>query len=118
MGSRNAHRNIPAWAATLGALSAEGAELRAVCSWGTGHASVKADLARMLAAKGPLYSLWNRTFPCRVAGCAGRVKFYATRPNANVYPTMMWGALPHEAERLHADWLLEQRDRPAKAHDR
>lgn len=93
-----------AWTETLGALRDEGAQVQAVCSGGSGHPSTRADLGLMLAAKGPLYSLWNRRFPCRQPGCAGKVRFYATRPGAGVYPTMMWDARSHEAAELDRRW--------------
>lgn len=102
MGGFREYNEIPAWTATLGDLLQARVELVAVCSRCT--PSRKADLNRMIAAKGPLYSLWNRTTRCTRPGCDGRVWFYASRIGANVWPVKMKNARPHQAKELHDAW--------------
>jgi len=41
---------------------------------------MKADLARIVQAKGAGFSLWNQDAPCRRIGCKGRVGFRAKAP--------------------------------------
>lgn len=37
---------------------------------------LRADLYQVAAARGPRFSLWNRTTACRVVDCQGRVEFW------------------------------------------
>ena len=45
---------------------------------------LRVDLDGLIRARGPDYSLWNKTPRCRVIGCDGRVGFWARdRPGAS-----------------------------------
>lgn len=43
---------------------------------------MQADLVRIEREKGPDYSLWDRSTPCRRLRCRGFVQFHALPPNA------------------------------------
>jgi hypothetical protein len=96
MGKVRDFNNIPSWSATLGALRQASATVRAICPRCAGF---KADLERMIEAKGETYSLWNRTTPCPRPGCDGHVWFKASLGSG--WPTNMRNAHPAEAEGLH-----------------
>lgn len=104
MGSRSRERVrvIPAWTETIAALIEEGALVRAHCERCDRERVV--DLHRIQRAKGPLYSLWLRTAPCRTSQCRGRVWFSAQRPDAGIWPTNMRGVMRHQVEPFHARW--------------
>ena len=56
---------------------------------------IQADLARIEREKGPEFSLWDRTAPCRRLGCPGFVEFQALPRNSIVrFPLMGWPAKP------------------------
>ena len=93
---------IQSWTTTVGALKAEGAVVQAYCSSCSATSSV--DLDRIIAAKGDLYSLWNRTAPCRTRGCRGRVWFKASRPGSNTWATQLREAPPEIVAPLHEAW--------------
>lgn len=95
-------RVIPAWTETIGALIEEAAIVRAHCDRCARERLV--DLLRIQHAKGPLYSLWLRTAPCRTSGCPGRVWFSAQRPDAGAWPTNLRNVMRHQVEPLHARW--------------
>jgi hypothetical protein len=102
------HNHIPAWSESLASLRAERAELTAVC---TKCASRPASLEKLFAAKGPHFTLWNKTFPCPRPLCPGRVWFYACRPGANTWPTMMRNAYPNSLAEVEAKLqTLRERD--------
>lgn len=100
-------RFIPGWTETVAALRAEGAEVTAVC-WRC-SARTLVDLAGVETAMGPLFSFWNRSPPCRVPGCDGRVWFSAQRPNAGTWQTNMKEAAPDAVEPFHARWRAQRR---------
>ncbi|MEA3044613.1 MAG: hypothetical protein QOH47_2451 [Sphingomonadales bacterium] len=67
-------QNMPAWVQTVGAMLAEGCEVRAMCQVCRRWEPV--DLAKIAAAKGPDYSLIDRRSRCRFTpGCKGWVRF-------------------------------------------
>ena len=101
-------RVIPAWTETVGALIAEGALVRAHCDRCAKERVV--DLRRVERAKGPLYSLWLRTAPCRTSGCRGRVWFSAQRPDAGTWPTNMRNVMRHQVEPFHERWRASLTD--------
>jgi len=76
-------RLIPAWCATLGACKAEAVAIRARCDTCSGW--WQADLDRMIAGKGPAYSLWDRRGKCQTLGCKGRVLFLYTSGGGTPY---------------------------------
>lgn len=93
---------IQSWTTTVGALRAEGAQVQAYCS--SCSTTRPVDLDRIIAAKGALYSLWNRTTPCRTPGCSGRVWFRASRPGSNTWATQLREAPPEIVAPLHEEW--------------
>ena len=95
-------RIIPAWTETVGTLIEEGAIVRAHCSECGKERLV--DLQRIQRAKGPLYSLWLRTAPCRTNPCRGRVWFSAMRPDAGIWPTNMRNVMRRQVEPFHERW--------------
>jgi hypothetical protein len=115
MGSRGRERVrvIPAWTETIGSLIEEGAIVRAHCSECGKERLV--DLQRIQRAKGPLYSLWLRTAPCRTNPCRGRVWFSAMRPDAGVWPTNMRNVMRHQVEPFHERWRASLTGLPVAA---
>ena len=68
------------------------------------------DLDRIITAKGELYSLWNRTAPCRAPECTGRVWFKASRPGSNTWATQLREAPPEIVAPLHEAWAAARQD--------
>jgi len=61
--------------------------LRAMVEARCGRCQVRmrVDIDALVRARGPDYSLWNKTPRCRVVGCPGRVTFWAKdRHNADL----------------------------------
>jgi len=57
-------------------------DIIAVCQ--TCGLQMQADLARIELEKGPEFSLWDRSAPCRRLRCPGFVEFHAKPPNSVV----------------------------------
>ncbi len=89
------------WTQTVADLIAEGAEVWAHCS--PCRSRWRCDLVKIAKVKGPLYSLWNRTSPCRTPGCAGRVWFKAQCPGSKAWVHFS-DADPAVVGRLHEAW--------------
>lgn len=65
----------PPWMKTVGAAKEENTELRAECS--VCHDGRAVDLDKVIALKGPDYSLINRRTKCTLTeACKGWIKFY------------------------------------------
>ncbi len=62
-------------AETVEAMIAQGWRLRTRC--GRCQTVLRGNLYQVAAARGPRFSLWNRTTACRVADCHGRAEFWA-----------------------------------------
>ena len=93
MGRRNADRySIADWRSacpTVRWMRAERWDVITCCT--TCGLRMQADLARIEREKGPEFSLWDRTVPCRRLGCSGFVEFQALPRNAIVrFPLTGW----------------------------
>lgn len=86
---------------TVGQLAEIGAEVRWECH-GCGALGL-ADLARILATKGPAYDLTDRTAACRQPGCTYWVCFYAGVGQRN-WPLRTEAGLMRQMARRSA-WL-------------
>ncbi len=101
---------VPTWSENVGNLHETGAAVSAFCPRCNVHTPV--DLERLIAAKGPLYSLWNRQAKCKTKTCSERVFFIASLPGHSTWPTnMRTPEYPHQTDDLHKLW---QADRDAK----
>ena len=65
----------PELAWTLAQLWGMQAMVEARCD--TCRVRLRVDLDGLIRARGPDYSLWNKSPRCRVVGCPGRVGFWA-----------------------------------------
>jgi hypothetical protein len=99
---RSTWRTVWSWTATVGDLVAADGEVLARCSRCRTERPV--DLQRLIADKGPLYTLWNRTAACRSPGCNDEVTFLARRRGTCTWPVTMTGADPGRVAFLDAEW--------------
>lgn len=94
------------WTATVGALKAAGADVIARCS--RCDTNRKVNLDDVIAEKGPLFTLWNKSPPCPAEGCTDHVRFQATIPDAGVWPTHMWEGEPGRVLFLEERWRADR----------
>lgn len=99
---RSRWRTIWAWTATVGDLVDARARVIARCSRCRSEREV--DLDRLMAERGRLYTLWNRTPACRTEGCDDRVVFIAAHRDDCAWPVTMSGAEPGQVAFLEAEW--------------
>ena len=97
MGRRNADRyTIADWRSacpTVRWMRAERWDVITCCT--TCGLQMQADLARIEREKGPDFSLWDRTAPCRRLRCPGFVEFQALPPHATArFPVAGWPTKP------------------------
>ena len=69
---------FPAWSKNLGLMAAHGVHVRSRCQ--TCHVEQSVDLKAVVPAMGAGASLIDRSDPCVVSGCNGKVSYRATLP--------------------------------------
>lgn len=72
--TRYRSRSAPSWAATVGAMKADGVDVYATCTC-CGWTENPLALDPIIAKLGPAYSLFDKRPACRQPACAGKVLF-------------------------------------------
>lgn len=89
MGTRSGPIHVLEWRSTLGAMHRCGTVVRWSCQ--TCHAWGPADLDALVERLGEDADLWDRTPPCKLAGCDGHVIFLASPGSGTPFRPMLSG---------------------------